>query len=134
MTIQNFSLGTSGVAAGGGGTATFDLNGAGAAPAGDVARFEQAMAADSGKPALQPLAQTGESLPAMGVRILESFSSMSNNYAAVMNRISGTAGNGATGTVQLVQNLADVMQLSHDTGLVSKVVGKGTQTVSDLTK
>ena len=135
MTIQNFSLGsTGGVAAGAGSTATFDLNGAGAAPAGDVARFDQAMAADNNKTTLQPLEQTGGSLPSMGVRILEGFTGMSSNYEAVMKRVSGTAAHGDMGTVQLVQNLADMMQLSNDTGLLSKVVGKGTQTVSDLTK
>lgn len=134
MTIQNFSLGsTGGVAAGAGGTATFDLNGAGAAPAGDVTRFDQAMAADTNKVSLQPLEQTGGSLPTMGVRILEGFTGMSNNYEALMKRVSSTPG-GEMGTVQLVQNLADMMQLSNDTGLLSKVVGKGTQTVSDLTK
>ncbi|WP_428852132.1 hypothetical protein [Imbroritus primus] len=134
MTIQNFSLGPAGgIAAGAGGTATFDLNGAGAAPAGDVARFDQAMTADSNKSELQPLEQTGGSLPSMGARILEGFTGMSNNYAAVMKRVSGTAGREME-TVQLLRNLADMMQLSNDTGLLSKVVGKGTQTVSDLTK
>lgn len=139
MTIQNFSLGsTGGIAAGAGSTATFDLNGAGAAPAADVAHFDRAMSADTGnvtgKVKLEPLAQTGGSLSTMGARIVESFNSMSNNYETVMKRVSGTVASGAMETVQLVQNLTDVMELSTTTGLVSKVAGKAVQTPLDLAK
>jgi hypothetical protein len=115
------------------GTQTFDLNGVGAAPVADVDRFDQAMAsADTAAGALQPLDETGGSLTSVGTRILESFNGMSARHEATMQRVS-TVG-GSLETADSMQLLADFMRLSQETSLVSKVVGKGTQTVSDLTK
>ncbi len=136
VAIQNLPLdqGGAGIAsnAGTAGTTTFDLSGAGAAPTADVTRFNQAMAAD-GPVATQSVTQASGSLPTIGARILEGFTSMSNNYATTMTQLTGAVGKDI-GMPKLMRDLGDVMEMGHQVSLLSKTTGKATQTFNDLVK
>lgn len=133
--IQNLPLGqTGGVAAGGESTATFDLNGTGAAPAADVARFDQRMGVESQSASMQPVAPADGSLPTMGARILASFTSMSNQYEEVSKRSLKLLDEEGMSGRNLMRSLGDMLEMHQGTNLVSKVMGKATQTVTDLTK
>lgn len=110
-----------------------------AVPPEDVTKFEAALVPprpsvqdlDSVPPALEPAVATPDT---MGERILASVDRMRVEYKAGMERMDVSMRKDPIGMPEVMRVMVDAMQMSLQTEMLSKMVGRATQNVDQLLK